>query len=329
MFSSAICSSWPSDSWRKCHVVVAVSGGADSVALLRALVEIHQQTRGKGRLIVAHFNHRTRGTASENDATWVADLARKLNLDIVVDQARAPSSLTAEEQARRARMEFLRSVAEQQGARYVATAHTQNDQVETVLMRLLRGSGIDGLTGIPMFRPLSPAVTLVRPMLTIDRQEVEAYLHELGQDHRHDATNDQAHYTRNWIRRDLLPLIRDRLSSDPDASLLRLASQAREWRDAIEAIADRLATQAAQIEAGEPAPRMQIDTQTLASEPAIVVQQVARTVWRKAGWGEQAMGMQQWQRLAAAVLDDDASTFELPGGISVSRQGAMLVLERC
>ncbi|MCO6043524.1 tRNA lysidine(34) synthetase TilS [Aeoliella sp. ICT_H6.2] len=328
MLTSAIENAWPSSTWRACHVVVAVSGGADSVAMLRALVRIHQQTRGKGQLTVAHFNHRTRAAASDDDAQWVAELARKLNLDAVVDQARAAGSLIAEEQARRARYEFLRSVAEQRGARFITTAHTQDDQVETVLMRALRGSGIDGLTGIPVVRPLGPAVTLVRPLLSISRAEVESYLERLGQDYRHDASNLQSHYTRNWVRRDLLPQIRDRLPGDPDAALLRLSEQASQWRDAIEQIAVRLAARAVQYGAGQPAPTVRIDTPQLADEPAIVIQQVARTAWRQAGWGEQAMGMTEWQRLAAAVVDDSASTFVLPGSISVRRQGTDLVLER-
>lgn len=298
------------------------------MAVLRALVGIHQKTRGKGNLIVAHFNHRTRGTASDEDAAWVEELARKLSLDVVVDQAKAAGSLTAEEQARRARYEFLRCVAEQRGARYVVTAHTQDDQVETVLMRVLRGSGIDGLAGIPTFRPLGPAVTLVRPMLGVARTEVEAYLKQLGQPHRHDASNDQAHYTRNWVRHDLLPQLRDRLSSDPDASLLRLSEQAQQWRDAIEGIADRLVANSVEFETGQPAPVVSINIAQLAGQPAIVVQQVARNAWRQAGWREQAMGMTEWQRLAAAVLDEDASTFVLPGGISVSRQQGTLLLKR-
>src|SRR5690606_28991705 len=169
---------------------------------------------------------RTRGQASDDDAAWVARLAEELGLEVIVGRAEHAASLASEDQARRARYEFLQASAEQVGARYVATAHTADDQAETVLLRILRGSGIEGLAGMPFARPLGPAVTLVRPLLETTRAEVEQYLGQLGQAHRHDATNDQSRFTRNWVRRELLPMLRSHLPQDPAESLLRLAGQA-------------------------------------------------------------------------------------------------------
>ncbi|WP_442484698.1 tRNA lysidine(34) synthetase TilS [Aeoliella sp. SH292] len=326
MLADQLQAAWPPEAWRSCHVLVAVSGGADSVALLRSLAEVAQRTPGDGRLLVAHFNHRTRGQASDEDAAWVARLGEKLGLEVNVGRAEHAASLASEDQARRARYEFLQATAEQLGARYVATAHTADDQAETVLLRILRGSGIEGLAGMPFARPLGPAVTLVRPLLEVTRAEVEEYLGQLGQAHRHDTTNDQSRFTRNWVRREVLPMLRSHLPQDPAESLLRLAGQAAQWREAIDAIAGELAERAARVERAGSTLAIHLDASKLANQPTILVQQVARTLWRSAGWAEQAMGMGEWQRIASAVADPNASTFQLPGGIMVGRQGVDVTL---
>jgi tRNA(Ile)-lysidine synthase len=326
MLADRLQAAWPAEAWRSCHVLVAVSGGADSVALLRSLAKVAQRTPGDGRLIVGHFNHRTRGPASDDDATWVVQLADGLGLEAIVGRAEHAAKLASEDQARRARYEFLQSTAEQVGARYVATAHTADDQAETVLLRILRGSGIEGLAGMPFARPLGPAVTLVRPLLEVTRTEVEQYLGQLGQAFRRDASNDQTHFSRNWVRHELLPMIRSHLPQDPSDSLLRLADQASQWREAIDAIAGELGEWTASVENSGSTITIHLDASKLATQPAIVVQQVARGLWRSAGWAEQAMGMGEWQRIASAVADPAASTFQLPGGIMVARQGVDVTL---
>lgn len=326
MLDALLQTAWLTDTWRSCHVLVAVSGGADSVALLRSLVKTSQLSPGNGRLIVGHFNHRTRGQASDDDATWVAELAERLGLEVAIGRARHAGALASEDHARRARYKFLQLTAEQHGARYVATAHTANDQAETVLLRILRGSGIDGLAGMPFARPLGPAVTLVRPMLGVTREQVEAHLRQLGQDFRHDATNETSHFTRNWVRRELLPMLRSHLPQDPSESLLRLADQATQWRLAIDSIASVLAESTTRVEQVGSTARIRLDASKLATQPAIVIQQVVRVAWRSVGWPEQAMGMTEWQRVAIAVTDTAASTFQLPGGVMVDRQGTDVFL---
>jgi tRNA(Ile)-lysidine synthase len=326
MLADRLQAAWPAETWRSCHVLVALSGGADSVALLRGLAETYQRTPGGGRLIAAHFNHRTRGQASDEDAAWVAQLADQVGLEAIVGRAEHAASLASEDQARRARYEFLQATAEQVGARYVATAHTADDQAETVLLRILRGSGIEGLAGMPFARPLGSAVTLVRPLLEATRAEVEEYLGQLGQTCRHDTTNDQSRFTRNWVRRELLPMLRSHLPHDPAESLLRLAGQASQWREAIDCIAAELAGRAARVESAGSTITIHLDASKLTNQPAIVVQQVARALWRSAGWAEQAMGMGEWQRIAGAVMNPAASTFQLPGGIMVARRGVDVTL---
>ncbi|HEY3393570.1 MAG TPA: tRNA lysidine(34) synthetase TilS, partial [Lacipirellulaceae bacterium] len=147
-----IAAAWPVAAWRDSHVVLGVSSGPDSVAMLRAMMSIKAQGGGRGRLFVAHFNHAARGADADADQAWLDALCRRL--DVPLETARADTSIASltgdgwEASARAARYKFLTHTAEKFGARFVAVAHTANDQVETVLHRILRGTGLAGLAGM-------------------------------------------------------------------------------------------------------------------------------------------------------------------------------------
>ncbi|HKC86778.1 MAG TPA: tRNA lysidine(34) synthetase TilS, partial [Blastocatellia bacterium] len=161
-------------------IVAAVSGGADSIALLDALARFQLSVGRPGSIIVAHLNHQLRGEESDEDEAFVRDLANRLNLPVfteriaVADRAREEKQ-NLEAMARRLRYEFLLRVAEARGAKIVFTAHTLDDQAETILMRLIRGSGAEGLRGVHQVVALSDDVKLIRPMLGITRAEVIAH----------------------------------------------------------------------------------------------------------------------------------------------------------
>src|SRR5262245_36914671 len=178
---------WPPETWRDVTVLVAVSGGADSVALARALYQL--RAPGEGRLVLAHYNHRLRGAESDGDQAFVEELGRQLAMPVAIgrqdgekERARAgeTESAKSEEALREVRYQFLVRTANETGTRYVATAHTADDQVETVLHNILRGTGLAGLAGIPRVRPLAGAATLIRPLLSVTRAEVIDYLASLG-----------------------------------------------------------------------------------------------------------------------------------------------------
>ncbi len=198
---------WPPASWRDVRVLVAVSGGADSVALLRAMARIAGDPQ---RLIVAHFNHRWRGPDSDADARWVEHLAVGLGLPLVVERASGAAGgttgrATGEDAARQQRYAFLTRAAYAHGARYVATGHTADDRVETFFHNLLRGTGIAGAVSLSPFRPLDRELVLARPMLHTWRHEIEDYLHGLGQPYRSDCTNSEPSYARNFLRHRIFP----------------------------------------------------------------------------------------------------------------------------
>lgn len=191
------------------RVAVAVSGGADSVALLRALIEAAPEI---GLVLsVAHLHHGIRGADADADADFVAALAAEHGLAFHRKDVDAPAVAranheTLEEAARNLRYEWFDELLNSGLADAVATAHTLDDQAETVLHKLLRGAWTEGLSGIhPVLE--RPAGVVIRPILGIRRAEIEAWLSRIGQSWREDLTNADTVYTRNRLRHGLLPAL--------------------------------------------------------------------------------------------------------------------------
>jgi tRNA(Ile)-lysidine synthase len=202
---------------------VAVSGGADSVALLHALHALARRRRW--RLMVAHLNHGIRGRAAAADAAFVRDLSRQLRLPCTMGRAAVPAlarqrGVSLEMAARAARYAFFARAARRAGAAVVATAHTADDQAETVLMRLLRGAGPAGLGGIP-YAAEHPGIRVVRPLLDVTRPALLAYLQSRKFGWREDETNADESIPRNRVRHDLLPRLERDFNPQVREALLR------------------------------------------------------------------------------------------------------------
>ncbi|MDQ1728567.1 MAG: tRNA(Ile)-lysidine synthase [Pyrinomonadaceae bacterium] len=193
------------------RVVVAVSGGADSTALLLGLDELVRKQKLQLKLTVAHLDHGLRDD-SEADAIWVARLAKELGHDVVGAQANLKTAgENLEQAARKVRYAFLQQVAEKAATALVLTAHTLDDQAETILLRLLRGSAAEGLSGIPASRQLAPGskVQLVRPLLNwARRHDTENFCRGQAIDFRVDPMNADEAFARVRVRRQLLPLMK-------------------------------------------------------------------------------------------------------------------------
>ncbi len=243
-------------------MVVGVSGGADSVCLLHVLVKLQ---KGLGiRLQVAHLNHQLRGAESEADAEYVSALAGSLGIPFTIDRQdvaayRTKRNCSIEEAARELRYAFLARVAREIGANRIAIGHTRDDHVETILMHILRGTGIAGLCGLVPFSPiaydrqemssraeaLSGAkgqrgnLLVIRPLLDITREETMNYCQEHQLDPRIDSSNRSLSFFRNRIRLQLLPLLRQ-YNPGVDQALLRLADIAKEDNAFIEQQASEL-----------------------------------------------------------------------------------------
>lgn len=300
--------------------VVAVSGGADSVALLRVLAVWVKP------LVVAHVNHQLRGAASDADEQFVKNLAEALGLacetlSVPVKDEALKAKENLENMARRIRYEFMAKAAKRHGSQWVATGHTVDDQAETVLHRMLRGAGIRGLRGIARERGLQPGLRLVRPLLGATRAEVVAYLESLRQAWREDASNRDPAYTRNRIRHDLLPMLR---SFNPAIaqSLARLAEQAGEIHAEQEAAAGKLLEHVELPAAGT----MRILNATeLRQAPHHRIRAMFRLIWERENWPMGDMTHAHWKRLVAIAVGEETAT-DLPGGVAARRKGTVVQL---
>jgi tRNA(Ile)-lysidine synthase len=221
--------------WRKLRlpvsgetIVVAVSGGADSTALLLAIHELKSQQKLHLDICVAHLDHRLR-KSSAKDAKWVSELAAKLGFRAVIGRSKVSADDNLEQAARKARYDFLARTAKRVSANYVLTAHTMDDQAETVLLRLMRGSGGNGLGGMEAMRPLAKnsAVKLVRPILWARRIETEDYCRLRRTEFLSDEMNDDQTFARVRVRKQLLPLMQS-FNNKVVEALSRTAAQLRE-----------------------------------------------------------------------------------------------------
>ncbi|HET6326759.1 MAG TPA: tRNA lysidine(34) synthetase TilS [Planctomycetaceae bacterium] len=309
---------------RGCPVLVGVSGGADSVSLLRGLHALAQ--RASLRVVAAHLNHGMRPGVADEDAAWIVELCRRFGIPIVVEQVDVPAyaaeqRLNIEEAARTVRYEFLVRAARARECTHVAVAHTADDQVETVLHHLFRGTGLAGLRGMRPTRPLADGLSLVRPLLQTRRTEVETWLNEIGQDFRTDATNSDQSRTRNRIRHSVLPALERELGASVRDSLLRMAEQANELQTILQNLAGRLLNECLEDETGD---LVRLNVEPLSSEPRHLIREVFVELWKRKAWPRQWVGFDDWDRLAR--LADEGGSATLPGNISATRRGKLLVI---
>lgn len=313
---------------QRCHliktgVLLGVSGGADSVALFRGLLELRSECELTVR--VGHLNHGLRGPASDDDAAWVRDLCQRYQVPVEIGTVgNLPQGSGIEEAARDARHAFLDRTAVASGCDVIATAHTADDQVETVLHHIFRGTGLSGLRGIPESRSTSAGRRLVRPMLAIRRELVENYLRELGQDYRSDATNSDTTLTRNWLRHKLLPDLRTQFGPQVDQSVIRLAEQAADVEQTLGDLAERLLDQA--LLDRQPT-AIRLNTRLLTDQPTHLVRELFRLLWQRQAWPRQSMGFGEWNRLSEVALT--GGNLNLPGNLSVRHHPpGLLVIEK-
>lgn len=325
---------WPPASWCDVTVLVAVSGGPDSVALLRALMAI--RTSGPGKIVAGHFNHRLRGQQSDGDETFVRELCRSLGIACEVGHAEVDAGGSmSEAAARTGRHGFFVAASGRCGARYVVTGHTADDQAETVLHRVLRGTSLAGLAGMRQTRPILPGVTLLRPLLNVRRAELLEYLREVGQDFREDASNCDCGFTRNRLRHELLPRLAEQYNPRVVEALARLGQLAGEANDCIAGLVAEIAMRAVRVEPR----RLVFDCTMLARESRFLVRETLLRTWRKQGCPEQAMGFAEWDQLAERVYAGVEQRMEnsprmlaadrltLPGGVQAWREGNSLIVE--
>ncbi|MFZ5825908.1 MAG: tRNA lysidine(34) synthetase TilS [Bacillota bacterium] len=299
------------------RVIVAVSGGPDSVALLHLLHRMAPEWALS--LHVFHLDHGLRGEASAADAAYVTDLAKSLGLPVTVVTL-SPGELKRESgsvqaNARRRRYQEIYALATRIQATRVAMGHNRDDQAETVLMRLLRGAGLKGLASIPPVRE-EEGLTIIRPLLTISRYEIEGYCVEHKLFPRFDASNARADYLRNRIRLELLPMLSREYNPAIAANLAQLAAVVREEDDLLEQQA-REAFSRCRIEDSGTA--VVLDGARLLTEPLALARRVVRIVGRQLAGPEVDLGLPAVTRvLDAAARNDGTHTVDLPAGLRLT-----------
>jgi len=252
-------------------ILVGVSGGPDSVTLLKILLSFRQKYHLS--IYIAHLNHMLRGKESDEDANFVRNLARELDLPCEVKsynltEIAQKKRLTLEEAAREYRYMFYLKTTQKFGANKIALGHNADDQVETVLMRFLRGSGLEGLMGIPSVRD-----KIIRPLIECTREEIEEYCQEHQIEYRIDSTNKEILYFRNKIRLELLPLLSHEYNKNIKDIILHLQSIISEVSKYLQQKTELIFREIAEIKGRE---NVIIDLKSLNSLPMVFKRRIIR-----------------------------------------------------
>lgn len=301
------------------RLLCALSGGADSMALLTVLEELAGAV--PFTLLAAHYNHGLRGEEANRDEafvkTWCA--ARGIPLTVgrgdVAERARALGQ-GVEETARQLRYAFLEEAADALGADRIATAHNAEDNVETILLHLTRGAGLDGLLGIPPRRG-----RLIRPLLTQSRADIEAYLSQEGIPHVEDSSNGDLTYARNRLRRQVLPVLRS-INPNLAATVAGALPSLRADRAVLEAQASKLTQRARRLGSS-----LRLPTAPLIQAPEPIALRALKLLLAQAGQ-PQISAAHLSGALALARGENPSAVLSLPGGLILHRIYGELVFSR-
>lgn len=310
--------------------IVAVSGGPDSVALAHVCADL-LRSGTLPRLTLAHINHQLRGDESDGDEAFVQNLPMAWNLAdtprirCVTTRIAVATIAEAEREnlegvARRERYRWLTELAVQEQAAWIAVGHTADDQAETVLFRLLRGSGVQGLSGMTECRPLDVTVSLVRPLLSVRRADVLQYLQDRRITYRIDSSNADMRFMRNRLRLDLLPRLTEEYNPAIVDVLCRLADQCRGLATEESQRAEALLEQAELPRAKDV---LVLSAIVLEKAPVDDVRAIFRLVWQRESFPMGDMDYDRWQRLAQIAMGR-ASACDFPGRLHVARVGRVV-----
>lgn len=286
-------------------VLVAVSGGPDSTALLHILTTLRETWNL--HIVAAHLNHGFRGAEAEEEAAYVSALCRRLDVTCFLSQEDVPARrkrlhLSAQEGARQARHAFLRHVAQEAGAERIALGHTRDDRVETILLNLFRGTGPDGLIGFP---PLQ--LPLIRPLYDVSREETHAYCAAFDLQPRADSSNSKMDYRRNRLRSELLPILTAYYNERVGEAILRLSNLV----SADNVLLEKLAEQAgARLVLEQNSAGLVLDRELLNREPIALRRRILRQAIQQVRGHLRDIGFETVEQ----ILDGDKVKFsrELP-----------------
>ncbi len=306
------------------NLIVAISGGPDSVALLAGLCQI--SSRLPVGIRAAHVNHGLRGEESENDQRFVAGLCEELGVPLTIRRLTGMMAERGnlEERLRRQRYRLLKELGVAQDG-VVVTAHHANDQAETLLLKLARGAGLTGLSGIyPRLRDQAGRVCVIRPLLSFGRQEILDYLERRGMTFRTDTSNLSTQLDRNWVRQELLPPMVERLNSRTIEHLSQTATLARE----AEELMRELSTAALQdVIRSRSKESVELDISRLSNQASALRRYLVRDAVLDLSGGLRGLDFAQVESVLALCELPIGHQVALPGGLVASRQHSSLALK--
>ena len=304
-------------------VVVALSGGADSCALLLSLMRL---TPNYGiSIVAAHFNHGVRGEESNEDEAFCRRLARECGVWFVsenCDQGLRKKGMSDEDFFRRERYRFLDSVAAAQGAQKIALGHHQNDQAETVLINMMRGSGLEGLRG---FLPMRDG-RYIRPLMNVQRQEIHEYLREAGQSFCQDSTNQSRIHLRNKVRLELIPYLKDHYNPAIEKTLAHMADILRREDEFIRScVQDAMASMNIKQSSG----RVQFSAAAFSDLPSALRFRLIKTLLEDWSADKNGFTLHHVQALVRLATESETGKMiHLPKGLSARRQYDQIWIEK-
>jgi len=309
-------------------ILLAVSGGADSIALLHILESLRANGLLSAKLVCAHVNHQLRGSESDGDERFVVEQATRLAMPVVtravdVRACAKAHRLSLETAARQLRLAALSDIAKAQECTWVATGHQKNDNAETVIQRLHRGTGVRGLAGIWPARQFGNGLWFARPMLDLSRAEILAYLGRRNVSWREDHTNVDPAYTRNYIRHKLLPALQQEAQTPLADELSELAASARQLYQRIQRDAEKAVAELTQSSEG----RTIISAAGLAALPEPVTVELMRLTLVGLGCSEENLKQDHYQRLLQLARSPvGGKMIALPGGLTARREYEKVIL---
>jgi len=314
-------------------VVVGVSGGPDSMALLHVLLALNERAGWNLKVHVAHLNHELRSDESEEDAAFVQAAADSLGIPCTIENRNAAElagqdAIGVEEVGRRERYMLFGRVCLNVGAKVVAVGHQADDNAETILHRILRGTGLRGLAGIPRSRPLAPSsdVRVIRPLLRLSRKDVLAYLGDNGIAYREDRSNDSREPMRNRIRNVIMPQLESDVNVQVREALVRLGEQAT-WVD--EFLRETVGRTFETLIISRTDQELTLNAEAVARKSRIVQSELVRLAYKSFGLGEQALSFAHLLS-ALELIADPASgkRIQLPNGVTLEKRYHQLIISR-
>lgn len=310
------------------HLIVAVSGGLDSMVLMHMIAQLPSGKRPS--MTVGHLNHGLRDSESDLDQRCVELACEQFRLPFVTKtladgQIDGVKKQTIEEAARSIRYQWLEETALATGSTAIATGHHADDQIETVLHHLIRGTGLRGLQGMQRERYLPMGIRLLRPLLPFSRNQLQSYADHWQIAIREDSTNVDTTFTRNKIRHQLIPTATTQDGADLIRTVSQLGSSATDGISVLDRISLELASSSIVTRTAN---HVLLRVSPLGKMPDLVRSHFFTWLWIQQAWPRKKMATSHWQKLSEATKKAAPLRFQLPGRVDVIRQSEWLRLVR-